>query len=54
MAIMKSSDESMRMRVLGFAKAVANLEMENSGSMKIAFAATHARATSRQNEYVEE
>jgi hypothetical protein len=28
MVVTKSSDESMWMRVLGFAKAVANLEME--------------------------
>jgi hypothetical protein len=38
--VTKSSDKSTRMRVLGFAKAVANLEMENDGSMKTAFAAT--------------
>jgi hypothetical protein len=54
MMVTKSSDESVRMRVLGFAKVVANLEVENGGSMKTAFAATHARATSRQKEYVEE
>jgi hypothetical protein len=40
MMVTKSSDKSTRMRVLGFAKAVANLEMENDGSMKTAFAAT--------------
>jgi hypothetical protein len=42
MVVTKSSDESMRMMVLGFAKAIANLEMENGGSMKTAFAAAHA------------
>jgi hypothetical protein len=39
MVFAESSDESMQMRVLGFAKAIANLEMENGGGVKSAFAA---------------
>jgi hypothetical protein len=34
MVVAESSDESMRMRVLGFAKVIANLGMENGGGMK--------------------
>jgi hypothetical protein len=42
MVVAESSDESMRVRVLGFVKAIANLGMENGGGMKTAFAATRS------------
>jgi hypothetical protein len=40
MVVAESIDESMRMRVLGFAEVIADLRMENGGGMKTAFAAT--------------